>query len=131
MIDTAKPTLRLIRGGRTDNDGRQSVDLYRHDTAEVRSIVWTLAHLMGGIRQRRPRRPGDPDWTFSIGRRRVLAITTEGPRKFSAQGAVRGADGLVEELSGFSDLTLTGVERLAREFFAGVYDPPCHRRSAS
>ena len=113
MIDTAKPCLRLIRGGRTANDDRQTVDLYRHDTGEVRSVVWTLPQLLAGIRRRRPRRSGETEWTFSIGRRRVLVIATEGPGKF------RG------------NLTLEEVERLAREFYIEVCDLPCHRRGSS
>jgi hypothetical protein len=61
MSATTRPALRLIPGGRTDDDGRQSVDLCRHDTEEVRSVAWALPRLLATIRRYRPRRPGDPD----------------------------------------------------------------------
>jgi hypothetical protein len=131
MHDTAKPTLRVICGGRTDHDGRLSVDLYRHDTREVHPVVLTLPQLLAAIRRRRPQRPGDSEWTFSIGRRRSLSlsITTEGPGKFWAQRAVKETDDLVAELTEFNDLTPKDVERLVHEFYAdGGYDLPRHSR---
>ena len=36
MTSMTRPALRLIPGGRTDDDGRQSVNLCRHDREEVR-----------------------------------------------------------------------------------------------
>jgi hypothetical protein len=127
MSATTRPALRLIPGGRTDDDGRQSVDLCRHDTEEVRSVAWALPRLLAAIRRYRPRRPGDPDWTFSIGRRRSLAIITEGPGRFHARGTVRSADGLVSEVTVRDDLSLREVEALVEVFYAGRDD---HRRTA-
>jgi hypothetical protein len=122
MSATTRPALRLIRGGRTDDDGRQSVDLSRHDTEEVRSVAWTLPRLLAAIRRYRPRRPGDPDWTFSIGRRRSLAIITEGPGTFHARGTVRSADGLVSDVTVGDDLSLREVEALIEVFYAARDD---------
>jgi hypothetical protein len=118
---TTRPVLRLIPGGRTDGDGRQSVDLYRHDTQEVRSVVWPLARLLGAIRRRRPRRPGDPDWTFSLGRRRSLAISTDGPDTFHAQATTRTADGRVAETAVRSDLSLREVEALVEAYYTAPF----------
>ena len=117
MPATARP-LRLIRGGRTDDDGRHSIDLFRHDTEEVRSVVRALPRLLATIKRYRPRRPGDPDWTFSIGRRRTLAIITEGPGKFHARETLRSADGLVADLTARDDLSLAEVEALVESFYA-------------
>jgi hypothetical protein len=119
MTATTRP-LRLIRGGRTDDDGRHSVDLCRHDTEAVRSVVWPLPRLVAAIRRYRPRRPGDPDWTFSIGRRRSLAIITEGPGKFHARATLRSADGLVIDLTARDDLSLAEVEALVASFYASA-----------
>ena len=127
MSVTPRPALRLIRGGRTDDDGRQSVVLLCHDTEQVRSVAWTLPRLLAAIRRNRPRRPDDPDWTFSIGRRRSLAIITEGPGKFHARGTVRSADGRASEVTVRDDLSLREVEALVEVFYAGRDD---HRRTA-
>jgi hypothetical protein len=121
MTPPTRPALHLIRGGRTDGDGRQSVDLYRHDTREVRSVVWTLPRLLTAIRRHQPRRPGDPEWTFSIGRRRSLAITTDGPGKFHAQETVNAADGLVAEVTVRDDLSLKAVGGLLEAFYDGAF----------
>ena len=129
MSVSPRPALRLIRGGRTDDDGRQSVDLLCHDTEQVRSVAWTLPRLLAAIRRYRPRRPDDPDWTFSIGRRRSLAIITDGPGKFHARGTLRSADGLVSEVTVRDDLCLREVEALVAVFYAGRSDhrPVKHR----
>jgi hypothetical protein len=119
---TPRPALRLIRGGRTDDDGRQSVDLLRHDTEQVRSVAWTLPRLLAAIRRYRPHRPDDPDWTFSIGRRRSLAIITDGPGKFHARGTLRSGDRLVSEVTVRDDLSLREVEALVEVFYAGPID---------
>jgi hypothetical protein len=124
MTLPTRPALLLIRGGRTDGDGRQSVDLYRHDTREVRSVVWTLPRLLTAIRRHRPRRAGDPEWKFSVGRRRSLAITTEGPGKFHAQETVKAADGPVAEVTVGDDLSLRAVEGLLHTFYAGPGPAP-------
>jgi hypothetical protein len=73
---------------------------------------------VAAIRRYRPRRPGDPDWTISIGRRRSLAIITEGPGKFHARETLRSADGLVTELTARDDLSLAEVEALVASFCA-------------
>ena len=131
MTATIPARLHVIRGGRTDGDGRQSVDLYRHDIQDVGCVVWTLAQLRTAIRRRCPRRPGDPDWTFSLGRRHSLAITTEGPGKFRVRHTRKTADGPVAEVTALADLTLKDAERLATDFYAGRSDLACPTRLSS
>jgi hypothetical protein len=114
------PVLRLIHGGRTDGDGRQSVDLYRHDTGEVHRVVWRLPTLLAAIRRRRPRKAGDPEWSFAVGPpRHGLVVMTDGPGRFHAQRALRGDDGLIAEVTAIDDLTLHDVERMLGSFYAG------------
>jgi hypothetical protein len=119
MTSASRPLLRLVRGGRTDDDGRHSVDLYRHDTHEVRTVTWTLPRLLTAIRRLRPRHPGDPNWTFSVGRRRSVVITTEGPRTFSARETIKATDGLIAELRIHKDLLLRDVVELLEPFYGG------------
>ena len=131
MAATSPAQLRVIRGGRSDGDGRQSVDFYRNGTDHVRSVAWTVAQLRTAIRRRRPRRPGDPDWTFSVGRRNSLTITTEGPEKFRARHTTKTADRRLAEIAAFDDLTLQDVERLATAFYADRCDLGCRTRLSS
>src|SRR5262245_61186537 len=106
MTTKAQSRLRVIRGGRRDGDGRQSVDFYQHGRDHVRSVVWTFPQLYGAIRRRRPRGPGDPDWTFSIGRRHSLTITTEGPGKFRVVHAHRASGRVLSQTTAVTGLAL-------------------------
>jgi hypothetical protein len=113
--------LRLIRGGRRDGDGRETVDVVRHDTGAVASVVWTLPRLLAAIaRHRGPGRGGAPR-TFSVGRgKRRLAIVTAGPSRFDAHHPVwRDADRAAGAMS-FSALRVTDVRRVLQRFYAGA-----------
>jgi hypothetical protein len=126
MTTTTRPTLRVIPGGRTKGDGRQSVDLYRDDTGEVRSVVWTLPQLLADIRKRARRRATGPSWTFRVGpRRRSLAITTDTPGLFYAQRAVADRRGKPAGAALATGLNLPDVERILRTFYAGLSPERC------
>jgi hypothetical protein len=123
MITTARPTLRVIPGGRSKGDGRQSVDLYRNDTGEVRSVAWTLPELLADIRRRSA---AGPNWTFRVGpRRHSLAISMDKPGLFYAQREVADERGRFTGAALASGLNLPDVERILRTFYEGLSPERC------
>jgi hypothetical protein len=126
MTTSTGPALRVIPGGRTNDDGRQSVDLYRDDTGEVRSVAWTLPELLADIRRRGRRQGTAPSWTFRVGpRRRSLAITTDTPGLFYAQREVADDRGRFAGAALATGLNLPDVERILRTFYAGLSPERC------
>jgi hypothetical protein len=122
MHEPSRPALRLIPGGHTDGDGRHPVNLLRHDTDQVRSVTWNLSQLLAAIRRHSPRRTGDSEWTFSIGRGRrapSLTIATNGPGKFWAERVIKDADGRPRKLDDDHELSLGEVQFFVTEFYAG------------
>lgn len=117
-------TLRLIPGGHRDGDGRETVDLVRHDTGAVESVVWTLPRLLAAIGRRR--RPGDPAWTFSVGRgRRRLAILTDSPARFSGQHPCWTETGRRDGAMIFPGMSFSDVRRVLERFYAGASPERC------
>lgn len=117
-------TLRLIPGGRRDGDGRETVDLVRHDTGAVENIVWTLPRLLAAIGRRR--RPAHPAWTYSVGRgRRRLAILTDGPARFIGQHPCWADTGRPDGAMIFPGMSFTDVRRVLERFYAGASPERC------
>ena len=126
MITTARPTLRVIPGGRSKGDGRQSVDLYRNDTGEVRSVAWTLPELLADIRRRAHRQATDPAWTFRVGpRRHSLAISMDTPGLFYGQREITDQRGRFTGSALATGLNLSDIERILKAFYEGLSPERC------
>jgi hypothetical protein len=112
--------------GRAAGARRRLVDVYHHQDARVEQFEWELEEMLAAIRQRRPRRRRDGDWTFCVGDRPdYLAISTDGPRAFSGQHPLWGVDGRFEGAMLFHDLTLDDVAGILGRFFAGRRPEGC------
>ncbi len=66
-----------------------------------------------------------------MGRRRALAITTEGPGRFHAQETVKTAGGLVSEITVRGDCPLKEVEQLLHAFYEKTDGFPRQQRASS
>jgi hypothetical protein len=120
MRDHSPCPLRLIRGGRHDGDGRETVDVVRHDTGALASVVWTLPRLLAAIR-RRPRRGSDrPARTFAVGRgRRRVVVAANGPSRFDGQHRLWTDTGRPAGAMLFDALSFAQVRRVLERFYAG------------
>lgn len=110
-----------------EGDGQpRDVGLLRHDTLEEETYVWTLAQLLAAVRKRRPRRNGDPDWTFLVGDRpEYLAISTAGPRAFIGQHPVWGEGETFEGNMMFDGLRWDNVGDIFEMFYRGRMAETC------
>ena len=118
--------LRLIPGGRCDGDGRETVDIVRHDTGAVASVVCTLPRLLAAIARRRSRRQPDVTCTFSVGRgHRRLAIVTDGPARFSGQHPLWTDTGRPAGAMIFAALSFADVRQVLERFYAGTPADRC------
>lgn len=125
MRDQAS-ALRLIPGGRRAGDGRETVDLVRHDTGVVESVAWTLPRLLAAIARRRPRACEHPAWTFSVGRgRRRLAILTDSPARFTGQHPCWTDTGRSGGAMIFKAMSIADVRQVLERFYAGAAAECC------
>jgi hypothetical protein len=116
----------VIPGGRRDGDGRETVDIVRHDTGAVASVVWTLRQLLAAIARSQPRSRAARGWTFAVGRRhRRLVIVTDGPARFSARHPLWTDTGRPAGAMTFAPLSLADVRRVLEQFYAGTAPDRC------